>query len=106
MSPDLVTFDTSASRTDTSNAMTVQTKAGTERYAASLPAGYTAGFQVVILDSLTLEMLADKVFPTNGPQSAADIAAKQQQFAVQLRVDVGVRQSQFALPGPRAAGIR
>jgi hypothetical protein len=87
VSPDLVTFDTSASRTDTSNAMTVQTKAGTERYAASLPAGYTAGFQVVILDSLTLEMLADKVFPTNGPQSAADIAAKQQQFAVQLRVD-------------------
>lgn len=87
VSPDLVTFDTSASSTGMSNTMTVQTTAGTERYAASLPTGYTAGFQVVVLDSLTLEMLADQVFPTNGPESPAHIAAKQQEFAARLRAD-------------------
>ena len=87
VSPELVTLDTSASSTSTSNAMTVQTTAGTGRYTASLPAGYTAGFQVVLLDPLTLEMLADQVFPTNGDQSAADIAQKQEEFADRLRAD-------------------
>jgi hypothetical protein len=87
VSPDLETFDTSAARTGTSNTVVVQTAAGAERYTASLPAGYTAGFQVVVLDRLSLKMISNEAFPTNGPQAAAEIAVRQQEFATHLARD-------------------
>jgi hypothetical protein len=62
VSSDHPTYDTRTASTATSNTMVVN---GTT-FQASLPAGATAGFQVVALDSLTLRTIADKAMATNG----------------------------------------
>jgi hypothetical protein len=55
-------FDTKVKGDATGSEMVI---AG-QSYPGALPAGTTAGFHVVVLDSLTLELLKDEVLATNG----------------------------------------
>jgi len=57
------TFDTRApGGSDTSNTI----KVGDASFSGSLPSGATAGFQIVVLESLTLRPLKNEVVKTNG----------------------------------------
>lgn len=70
--PDRPKFETSASRTATTNTMNL---AG-QQFTASLPAGATGGFQVQFLDPVDFTPVAQDVFATNfGPNDRTNAAA-------------------------------
>jgi hypothetical protein len=71
VSPEQPEFDTVAPGSDaTTNVMTVDGK----EYKGALAGGATAGLHVVVLNSLTLDPIANTVFPTNGTSN--DVAAQ------------------------------
>jgi hypothetical protein len=71
VSPEQPEFDTVAAGSNaTTNVMTINGK----EYAGALAGGATAGLHVVVLNSLTLEPIANAVFPTNGTSN--DVAAQ------------------------------
>ncbi|HKZ13346.1 MAG TPA: hypothetical protein VJL81_05830 [Solirubrobacterales bacterium] len=71
VSPERPSFDTVAAGSD---ATTSVIKVGGDVYKNALPAGTTAGFHVLVLESLTLGRLSDQVLATNG--TANDRAAQ------------------------------
>jgi hypothetical protein len=75
-------FDTRApGSTDTSNKMTI---AG-QSYSASLPGGATAGFHLVVLESLSLRPLINVALPTNG---SGDVRKMQGETAAAIKADI------------------
>jgi hypothetical protein len=76
--PDRIAFDTESASTPTTNTMTVDGKA----FPASLPAGSSGGFQVLLIDPNTFAVLDNRVFSTNatglggGPLSGREAMAK------------------------------
>ena len=77
VSPERPTFDTQAlGAVQGSNGI----KVGGKLYTAALPNAVSDGFQVLALDSYTLQPIGQAAVPTNG----ADAAAKQAAFAQQL----------------------
>ncbi len=85
VNPERPTFDTQASGPLTGrNIITVDHRP----YQTSLPAGFTDGFQVLVLDSVTLEELANVALPTNGP---GDVAAQQRDLPARIGALAGAK---------------
>jgi hypothetical protein len=81
VSPDHPSFDTKADGSNaTHNVMKVE---GRDPIAADLPPGVTAGFHVVVLESLTLRTLDNVIVGTNGDTSGGTSDRQRQSAAAQ-----------------------
>jgi hypothetical protein len=71
LQPERPAFDTSSSSTATTNTMTIRSQS----VQASLPAGATGGFQVVLIDSHDFTAVDQATFATNGVDPTAGLDA-------------------------------
>ncbi|MBS1676008.1 MAG: hypothetical protein JST08_01360 [Actinobacteria bacterium] len=79
-----VEYDTRATgSTSTKNVMTVNG----QKYEVSLPTGATAGFQLVVLESLTLRQITNAVLVTNA--AGGSDRTRQEEVAKTLRTETG-----------------
>ena len=91
--PDRIAFDTESASTPTTNTMTVDGQA----FPASLPAGSSGGFQVLLIDPNTFAVLDNRVFSTNatglggGPLSGREAMAKYLRDKQGMRFHVAVQ---------------
>lgn len=82
--PDTATFATSAEGSPAGqNTVTVsRTLNDKTEYRAALPDGAVDGFQILVLDALTLQMVSNEAVPTNGP---GDVTTQQNELRRKLQ---------------------